>query len=151
MAYDIRALKSSADCRIVMSRAKDCDLGLYVRAFKRLCDLEEAKYADPLEREFKASMVAYEQLLTEKNRRPTRATRVRNKLNRLGGSIEGITSMLESWALEREKVGFTNLLEAGMPDRMAEYIVAYKFPDRFSAKAVESAKSKLMKHGINPA
>lgn len=75
---------------------------------------------------------------------------MRTKLKRLGGTIEAITQMLEEWALAPVKVGFENLLEAGMPDRMAEYIVAYRCPDRFSAEAVESAKAKLIKYGIAP-
>jgi hypothetical protein len=150
MAYNVDALKTADDCRTVMDRAKVRDPDLYNRAFRRLCELEEKKFVDPLEREFWASVAAYEQLLTEKNGRTTKATRVRNKLKRLGGTIEAITQMLEAWALDRVKIGFENLLGAGMPDRMAEYIVAYRFPDRFSQKAIESAKAKLDKYGIAP-
>ena len=81
---------------------------------------------------------------------PPEATRVRNKIKRLGGGVETIRQMLEEWALAPVKVGFENLLEAGLPEQMAEYIVAYSFPERFTDQAVASAKAKLDRYGITP-
>src|SRR5256885_4999938 len=62
---------------------------------RRRCDLEKEKHVDPLEREFWSTVAAYEQLLSEKNGRTTRASRTRNKLKRLGGSKIGRASCRE--------------------------------------------------------
>lgn len=46
-------------------------------AFRRLCSLESASFDDPLARDFYDVLNAYEELLTEKNGRTTKASRTR--------------------------------------------------------------------------
>ena len=53
---------------------------IWQEAFRRLCALEGLDQTDPLHRDFYQTLAAYEQLLTEKNHRTTRASRTRQKL-----------------------------------------------------------------------
>jgi hypothetical protein len=49
-------------------------MDVYWQAFRRLCEIEGLNYDDPLEREFYSTLTAYEELLSEKNGRATRAS-----------------------------------------------------------------------------
>ena len=53
-------------------------------AFYRLCVLQGMDQKDPLHRDFYQALAAYEQLLTEKNGRTTRANRTPQKLKNKG-------------------------------------------------------------------
>ena len=55
-------------------------MDVYWQAFRRLCELEGRNYDDPLEQEFYATLAAYEELLTAKNGKTTKASRTRQKL-----------------------------------------------------------------------
>jgi hypothetical protein len=149
MTYNVNVLKTPDACRRVMSRAKLADPDLYLRVMQRHCELEEANHQDPVVRAFWGSMVVSEQLMSEKTNRNWRSTRVRNRLKELGNGIEAVIYLFEKWAtLQSIKPGFENLIDAGFPQYTAEYIVAYRFPERFSDNAVAVAKIKLAKYGI---
>ena len=51
-------------------------------AFFRLCSLDGADQADPLHRDFYATLAAYEELLTLKNGRATPANYTRRKIKK---------------------------------------------------------------------
>lgn len=113
-------------------------MDVYWQAFRRLCELEGRNYDDPLEREFYATLAAYEELLTAKNGRTTKASRTRQKLQR-----KGATQCLEEWAVATTPTeGFKLLIEAGLVELTGEYLVL-KHPDQFSAKAVDRARERL--------
>ena len=56
---------------------------VYWHAFRRLCSLEGLSFDDPMEREFYDVLNAYEELLSEKHGRTTKASRTRQKLKRV--------------------------------------------------------------------
>jgi hypothetical protein len=89
--YDAAKLKTVAECRIVLDRARTRQLDdVYSAVFRRMCQLvghENDDPDDPLVRDFYETLAAYEQLLTEKNGRNTPATRTRQKLANKGVHI----------------------------------------------------------------
>ncbi len=68
--YDVTKLKSLADCRTVMQRARQRNLpDVYEAVFRRMCQLvgsDNDNPDDPLVKDFYETLAAYEQLLTEK-------------------------------------------------------------------------------------
>lgn len=111
---------------------------VYWEAFSKRCELEGLDYSDPLEREFYATLAAYEELLKEKNGRTTRASYTRRALKG-----KGVTGCLEDWALSAtETEGFRTLVSRGLVELTGEYLVS-KYPERFSRAAVESAQRRL--------
>jgi hypothetical protein len=78
---DVTKINDAEQLRTLMVNARR--LGrqdIYWKAFSRLCALEGISESDPLHRDFAQSLAAYEELLTQKNRRTTRASRTRQKL-----------------------------------------------------------------------
>jgi hypothetical protein len=145
--YDLKKLKTVADCRRVMARAKEQGReDIYVRVFKLQCELaghENDDPNDPLIRDFHETLAAYEQLLSEKNHSNTPATRTRQKL-----ANKGIYQSLVEWTRGKvETNGFKLLVEAGLPEYTAEYLVA-RYADRFPPEVVELARERLRRHEI---
>jgi hypothetical protein len=111
---------------------------IWQEAFRRLCALEGLDQTDPLHRDFYQTLAAYEELLTEKNGRTTRASRTRQKLRN-----KGVTQCLEDWAVNSAPTeGFDLLIKNDMSELTGEFLVL-KYPERFSAKAVAAAKARL--------
>ena len=109
----------------------------YWLAFRRLCALEGMAFDDPLERDFYDVLNAYEELLTEKNGRTTKANRTRQKLKN-----KGVKQCLIDWAVGPPTEGFNFLAKQGLVELTAEYLVV-KYEDRFPATVVEAAKMRL--------
>ena len=116
---------------------------VYWLAFKQLCTLEGMNLEDPLERDFYGMLNAYEELLTLKNGRTTKATRTRQKL-----ANKGIKQCLIDWALGQPTEGFKLLNEKGLSDRTAEHLVV-QYKDQFPLEAVEAAKKRLSEYGVS--
>ena len=75
---NITKITDATSLRNLMENANRLDRqDVYWLAFKQLCSLEGMSLNDPLEREFYDVLNAYEELLTEKNGRTTKATRTR--------------------------------------------------------------------------
>ncbi|MHB2210618.1 hypothetical protein [Methylobacterium sp. CM6257] len=145
--YDVRSLKTVAECRTVMERAKmQGKDAVYQDVFRRMCAIsghENDDPDDPLVRDFHATLAAYEQLLTEKNRRNQPAGRTRQKIKN-----KGIVQSLIDWASSSaETPGFTLLVEAGLPEFTGEYVVV-RHPHRFPPEVVFKARARLDAHGI---
>ena len=145
--YDASKLKTVAECRIVLERARARRLDdVYSAVFRRLCQLvgnENDHPDDPLVRDFYETLAAYEQLLTEKNGRNTPATRTRQKL-----ANKGVHLSLIEWTRGKiETNGFTLLVDAGLPEYTGEYLVA-RYADRFPPDVVQLAQERLEKHGV---
>jgi hypothetical protein len=93
---------------------------------------------DPLERDFYATLAAYEELLSEKNGKRTLASRTRMKLRN-----KGVVGCLEDWALSAQPTeGFNTLVANGQTALTGEFLVT-KYSDRFSPEAVERATARL--------
>ncbi len=111
---------------------------VYHEAFRRRCELEGVNYDDPLEKEFYATLAAYEQLLAEKNGRTTLASYTRRKLR-----AKGVVGCLQDWAMDtKETDGFKTLVARGMVELTGEYLVT-KYPQRFTPDAVRRAAARL--------
>jgi hypothetical protein len=127
------------DLRQVMVNAKRAKReDVYWEAFRRVCELEGMNHADPLERDFNATLTAYEELLSEKTGKRTRASGTRTKLRN-----KGVVGCLEDWAMSTQPTeGFKTLVEHGYIDLTGEFLVT-KYADRFSPEAVGRAKARL--------
>lgn len=144
MAKPVHEYDNPNDLRSLMANAKRLgEHDVYWQAFRRLCVLEGIDQTDPLNRDFYETLAAYEELLTEKNGRTTRANRTRQKLKN-----KGVIQCLEDWAVNPAPTqGFALLIENGLAELTGEYLVL-KYPDRFSEKAVKAARSRLQRHGV---
>jgi hypothetical protein len=127
------------DVQQIMKNAKRAGReDVYWDAFKRLCELEGLNHQEPLHRDFYSTLKAYEELLTEKNGRTTKANRTRQKLAR-----RGVVQCLEDWANgSTETEGFKLLTENGLINLTGEFLVL-KYKDQFSEKAVSNAGRRL--------
>ena len=134
----IAQMTDAGALRNLMDNARQLEReDIYCHAFKRLCALEGIAYDDPLFREFFHVLNAYEELLTEKHGRMTKANRTRQKLK-----SKGVEQCLIDWAMGPATEGFKLLLEKGLPELTAEYLVL-KYEGRFPSRAVEAARRRL--------
>lgn len=107
-------------------------------AFRHLCSLQGADQADPLHRDFYGTLAAYEQLLSEKNARPTRASPTRLKLRN-----KGVVRCIEDWVRSKQPSEEFQLLVAnGFGDVTGEQLVL-NYPEQFSEEAVAAATARL--------
>lgn len=143
MAKPSAAYTDPAQLRTLMQNAKRLGRDdIWREALQRLCVLESADQPDPLHQEFHATLVAYEQLLSEKNGRPTRASGTRLKLR-----SKGVIQCLEDWMKNKGPAEEFQLLVAnGLVEMTGERLVL-KYPEQFSAEAVAAAKSRLATTG----
>ena len=136
---DVTRINDAKSLRTLMSNARR--LGrkdVYWKAFGRLCALEGISHSDPLHREFAQTLAAYEELLTQKNARTTRASRTRQKI-----ANKGVVQSLEDWALATKPTeGFALLMDNGLEELTGEHLVV-KYADCFSTEAVEAAQARL--------
>lgn len=139
MSKPISSYTDPEHLRTLMQNAKRMGReDIWRQAFDQLCSLEGADKEDPLERAFYSTLAAYEQLLTQKNGRATRASRTRLKLKG-----KGVIACLEDWAKSKEPPESFELLVAnGMVEMTGEQLVL-TYPDRFSPEAVAGATARL--------
>jgi len=145
--YDVKILKTPAECRRVMRRAREQNRPeVYALVFRRMCQLVGSAHDDPndpLVRDFHETLAAYEQILTEKNGKTTLASRTRQKI-----ANKGVHQSLLEWTRGKvETNGFRLLVEAGLPEYAGEYLVA-RYAERFPSDVVELAHKRLVTNGI---
>jgi hypothetical protein len=135
--YDASKLKTVAECRIVLDRARAQNAAV----FRRMCQAvgsENDDPDDPLVRDFYETLATYEQLLTEKNGRNTIGTRTRQKLEN-----KGVHLSLVEWTRGKiETNGFTLLIDAEMPEYTGEYLVT-RYAARFPPDVGQLAREPL--------
>jgi hypothetical protein len=139
MAKPISEYTDPKALRNLMANAKRLNRDdIWREAFLRLCSLEGGDQTDPLYRDFSTTLAAYEELLTEKNGRTTRANRTRQKLRN-----KGVIQCLEDWAMAAGGTdGFNLLISLGMAELTGEHLVM-KYPDRFSQEALRAARARM--------
>ncbi len=147
LGYDVSVLKTVAECRTVMKRAKEQGKDdVYAAVFRRQCALvghENDDPTDPLIRDFHETLAAYEQLLSEKNGRNQPAGRTRQKI-----ANKGVHQSLIEWTRGKiETNGFKLLVEAGLPEFTGEYLVV-RYANRFPEDVVALARERLQRHDI---
>jgi hypothetical protein len=145
--YDVTKLKSLAECRTVMQRAREHNRPeVYEAVFRRMYWLVGNSNDDPndlLVRDFYETLAAHEQHLTEKNRKTTAASRTRQKI-----ANKGVHQSLIEWTRGKtETNGFKLLVDAGQPEYTGEYLVA-RYAERFPADIVKLARDRLSSHNI---
>src|SRR5579883_1100404 len=135
MAKPVSEYTDADALRRLMANAKRLNRDdIWREAFLRLCSLEGGCQTDPLHRDFYATLAAYEELLTQKNGRTTRANRTRQKLKN-----KGVIQCLEDWAMAPGGTdgfnllsgtdGFNLLISHGMVELTGEFLVT-KYPNR---------------------
>jgi hypothetical protein len=139
MTKPISSYTDPEHLRTLMQNAKRMGReDIWREAFDQLCSLEGATQTEPLDRAFYSTLAAYEQLLTQKNRRATRASRTRLKLKG-----KGVVACLEDWAKSKEAPESFELLVAnGMVEMTGEQLVL-TYPDKLSPEAVAGATARL--------
>lgn len=117
-------------------------MDIYWQAFRRLCEMGGLNYDSLLEREFYSTLAAYEELLSEKNGKTTKASRTRQKLQR-----RGVIQCLEDWAVANAPTdGFKLLIDTGLIELTGEHLML-KYPEHFSRNALENARHRLEQAG----
>lgn len=139
MTKPISSYTDPEHLRTLMQNAKRMGReDIWRQAFDQLCSLEGATQTEPLDRAFYSTLAAYEQLLTQKNRRATRASRTRLKLKG-----KGVVACLEDWAKSKEPPESFELLVAnGMVEMTGEQLVL-TYSDKFTPEAVAGATARL--------
>ena len=141
-ASKIAQLADRDELRNLMDNARRLDRDdVYWQAFRRLCSLEGMQYDDSLERDFYDVLNAYEELLTLKHGRTTKAARTRQKL-----ATKGVEQCLIDWAPGPPTDGFKLLVEKGFVELTAEPPVV-KYESRFPPPVVEAARKRLSEAG----
>lgn len=110
---------------------------------QRIFQLSGGMSDDILDVRLQQAVAAYEETLLEKHGRRQKASYTRRKMGRVSS-----TQVLADWANDAsETPGFKALVENGLAEFTAEYIVA-EYPDRFDPATVANAVAKLAKHGV---
>lgn len=134
----IAQIDDPSSLRALMSNARRLNReDIYWEAFRRLCSIEGQGSNSPLERDFYHVLNAYEELLTQKNGRTTKANRTRQKLAR-----KGVKQCLMDWATGAPTEGFKLLVQKGLKELTAEYLVI-KYASQFPTAVVDSAQRRL--------
>jgi hypothetical protein len=122
-------------------RLKRADIASACRI--RIYELSGCEHDDPIERRLWQAVSAYEETLREKHGRKQQANYTRRKI-----TAKGALQTLTDWALDPKVTpGFDALVAAGAARFTGEYVVV-EYADRFSEEAVETARSKLERYGV---
>jgi hypothetical protein len=136
----IKKLKTPAECIQLAKNVRERNPNLAREARRRAVELRAISHgqSNELELELLKAVYAYEEVLTEKNKRTTRASRTWQMITR-----HGIIGAAER-AVNRkiEPTGYTVLIEMGMPDLTFESVIV-RHPDAFSQEVVSRAKARL--------
>jgi hypothetical protein len=133
--------KTHEECLIFAKNATERghpELAQQARIYSLELRANEHNPKSELERDALKALFAYEDVLTEKNRKTTRASRTREMIDNHGmiGAIERAVNRPD------DPEGFTLLKNLGLDEFAFEHIVL-RYPDRFSVEAQERAKTRL--------
>jgi len=135
----IRLLKTANDCE----EAEKIFIDLAIQARRRSIELRALSHTpkNDLEKELYEALYAYEDVLTYKNKRRTRASRTLQMINRYG-----IVETAQR-AVNRpdDAIGFQILMERGLLDKTFEYVIT-KYPKSFKPDTVAIAKERLSRY-----
>ncbi|EQD69645.1 hypothetical protein B1A_06793 [mine drainage metagenome] len=137
----IAKLKTPGECAIfeknVTERGRP---DLAVAARKRALELQAQRYgaSSDVERKCLEAIYAYEQILSAKNGKKTRANRTWQMIKRHGilGAVERAVNR------ESETMGYTALREMGLEDYAFEAVVV-RYPTLFTVEAVERSQERI--------
>lgn len=137
----VMKLKTPDECEIFARNAIERGrTGLAIDARKRAVQLRAAAYSavSEVENECIQAIFAYEEALSDKNGKKTKANRTWQMIKR-----HGIVAAVER-AISRpiDTLGYETLRDLGLDDFTFEAVVL-RHPEQFSEKTVEIAKSKV--------
>ena len=116
------------------------------QARRHSIDLRAAEYGDAseVEKECIQAILAYEEVLSRKNGRRTRATRTWQMIKR-----RGILGAVERAVIRpTQTVGYELLVEMGLADFAFEAVIL-RHPEQFSEEAVQRSELRLSELGRN--
>lgn len=147
MTFDVSQLRDVQAARNYLDNVKRLGRDdLYPAALRRLCELSGQPHDgphDPVVPAFWRAIAAAEEILRNKHGKTVRLARTRQKIERVG-----VHRTVEDLALgKQESEGFRILVENGLGDLTAEYIVL-SHAARFSPEAVIAARGRLEQAGI---
>jgi hypothetical protein len=136
----VASLKTPEECERFAKNALERNRrDLADEARKRAVELRAQAYGakSQVERECLEAIYAYEEVLTAKNGRRTRASRTWQMIKRHGilGAVERAVNR------EAETAGYTALLEMGLQDYAFEAVVV-RHPELFSPETVQHSKAR---------
>ena len=139
----VKKLKTPQDCERFAKNAKDrgrADLAQEAR--QKAVALRAASYGttSEVERECLEAVFAYEETLTEKNGKKTKASRTWQMI-RNHGILPAVERAVNK---PHETIGYAALLEVGLEQYAFESVVV-KYPSHFSLDAVERCRTRISK------
>lgn len=136
----IQKLKTPEECMQLAINVRDRNPDLAREARRRAVELRAASHGikSKVELELLKALYAYEEVLSEKNKRRTRAARTWQMINR-----HGIIAAAER-AVNRkiEATGYKLLVAMGLHDLTFEAVIV-RHPDKFSQEVVTRSKERL--------
>lgn len=141
MDEKVAKLKTPEECeRFAKNAIERNRRDLADEARKRAVELRAEAYGakSQAERECLEAIYAYEEVLTAKNGRRTRASRTWQMIKQHGilGTVERAVNR------EAETAGYTALLKMGLQDYAFEAVVV-RHPELFSAETVQHSKARV--------
>ena len=141
MDETVAKLKTPEECERFAKNALERNRpDLADEARKRAVELRAQAYGarTDVERECLEAVYAYEEVLTAKNERKTRASRTWQMIKKYGiiGAVERAVNR------GKETAGYTVLLEMGLQDFAFEAVVV-RHPELFSPEAVQRSKERM--------
>ncbi len=138
----ISKLKTPAQCIQLAKNVIERNPSLAQEARRRAVELRAISYGSTkeIELELLKALYAYEEVLTEKNKKTTRASRTWQMINKYG-----IISAAER-AVDKpiERNGYKILVQMGMQDLTFESVIV-RYPDSFKEEVVMRARERLKK------
>lgn len=140
MDETVLRLKTPEECERYMKNVQKKWPDLALEARRRGVELRAAAYGakTAAEREALQAVYAYEEVLSAKRGRRTRAARTWQMIKRHGiiGAVERAVNRKE------ETIGYTALIEMNMQDFAFEAVIV-RYPEVFSPETVNRAKARL--------
>ncbi len=132
----IKKLQTPEDCYRFIDKYSE----LISQARQRAIDLKMGKHQDnkEVEKELLKAIYAYEEILTKRNGRRTRANRTWQMVQRHG--IKGAAERAVNRPVD--PIGYTSLIEMGFENLTFEAVIL-RFPGDFSAEAVNKSRERI--------
>jgi len=139
----VKKLKTPKDCKVFAKNAAERGRpDLAIEANRRAIELNAEQYGAKTKAETEAiqAIYAYEEVLSKKNGKKTRATRTWQMIKR-HGIIEGVERAVNR---PTETLGYTSLVEMGLQEFAFEAVIL-RYPHLFSAEAVAISEERMQK------
>ena len=136
----VRRLTTPEECEQFIKNVQERYPALAIEARRKAVELRTAAHGaqTAAEREALRAVYAYEEALSAKNGRKTKASRTWQMIKR-HGIIKAVERAVNR---KHETLGYTTLIEMNMQDFAFEAVVL-RYPDLFSPETIERAKARM--------